>query len=129
MSSSSGYADLKQIKQRVNISDSVTQADEKIQNFMTEADDYIDTQAGIHAVTPFTNPDKELIALASGLAAALYNYWNKQAEYQAVKDYKHHIQEHIVANFGSKNLESGQTANTFTKTQSAVRGTESGTVS
>jgi len=129
MSSSSGYADLKQVKQRVNISDSVTQADEKIQNYMTEADDYIDTQAGIHDTVPFTNPDKELISLASGMAAALYNHWNKQGEFEIVKGYQHRIQEHIMAVYGKKNLESGLTGNTFSKTQSQVRGTESGTVS
>jgi len=122
--SGSGYANLKQIKARINISDTLTQADAKIQFYMSEADDYIDTQLGVHTTTPIDNPDKELIALASSLGASLYNYWNKQGEYQPIKDIKHHIQEHIVANFGKKNLETDLTTNTFVKTASGIKGTE-----
>ncbi len=124
--SSSGYADLKQIKGRINISDSITQADEKIKSYMSEADDYIDTQAGLHATTPFTNPDKELISIASGLAAALYNYWNKKGEFKVIEDYKKAIGDHIRAVYGKKNPD-GLTANTFTISP-ATRGTESGSV-
>ncbi len=125
--SGSGYADLKQVKGRLNISDSITQADEKIKSYMSEADDYVDVQAGLHAVTPFENPNKQLISLCSAYAAALYSYWNKKGEFDVCTKYEKKIGEHIRAVYGKRNPD-GLTANTFVKTNSAIRGNESGSV-
>lgn len=122
--SGSGFSELKQVKARVNISDTVTQADAKIQFYMTESDDYVDTQVGVHTTTPITNPDKELIALASSLAASFYNYWNKQGKMEDCLTCKKAIQDHIVAKFARKNLDTNLTTNTFVKTTSGIKGTE-----
>ena len=124
--SGSGYADLKQVKARINISDSITQADEKISNYLTEADTFINTQVGLHAVTPINSPDPELISLASGMAAALYNHWNKQGEFKIVDGYKKGIGEHIRVVYGKKNPD-GLTANTFSISK-GIRGNEIGSV-
>ena len=122
--SGSGFSELKQVKARANISDTVTQADAKIQFYMTEADDYVDTQVGVHTTTPITNPNKELIALASALAASLYNFWNKQGDFEICKACKKAIQDHIVAQFARRNLDTDLTTNTFVKTTSGIKGTE-----
>lgn len=121
-----GYASVKAVKQRCLISDSIISADEAIQTYATEADNYINTQASLHAATPFVNPNPELNSLAEGLAAALYQYWNapvKDTNMTAIKQYKKFIDDYIVATYKRANP-SGLTAGTFSKTASAVTGTE-----
>ena len=122
----SGYADVKATKQRLLIADSITTADEAVENYCKEADNYINTQASLHDSTPFVNPNAELNSLAEGLAAALYQYWNapaKDANMTAIKQYKKFIDDYIVAQYKRANP-SGLTAGTFAKTSSAVKGTE-----
>ncbi len=104
--SSSGYADLLEAKKRLNISDSITASDEKIMSMGREADNYVNTQINLHALTPITNPDPEIISLATGLCAAIYNYWQtpiKDRSLDGINEWKKSIQEHILATYGRKN--------------------------
>lgn len=118
----SGYADLRMARQRLNLSDTQTMADEKIQTYMRESDNYVNTQIGLHAVTPISNPDDELRSLASALAAATYNYWVSPGKpSEGIKEYKGRIQDHIMAKYGRKNP-TGLSANSFVKTSSKITG-------
>ena len=122
-----GYSDLRKTKKRCNIPDTVKNADEKIEEFMTEADNYINTQVGLHAVTPIADPDDELIDLGSSLAAASFNYWQTPAKdrtLEGIAEWKKSIQEHILTAYGKKNP-SGLTGNTFLKSNSSPTGLES----
>lgn len=117
--SNAGYADLQETKKRLNIPDSVTASDEKIMSMGREADNYINTQINLHATTPIANPDPELISMATGLAAATFNYWQtpiKDRNLEGIEEWKKAIQEHILGVYGRKNpnLLSGGT--TFGKT-------------
>ncbi len=94
------------VKRRLNIEDSETQAEEKIQTFMLEADNYVNNQIGLHALTPIADPDDELTSLASGLSGALFNYWQtpgKDELARPIKEFKQYIQDHIMVNYGRKN--------------------------
>jgi len=124
MPSSSGYADTKMIKQNLLIADTQTNADDKIKRYAREADDFVNTQMGLHANIPITAVDSELVSLASGVAAALYNYWNSPDQtMEGVKAYKKDITEHIKANFYRANVD-GMTVDTVTKTSSRILGTD-----
>lgn len=118
--SSIGYADLRECKRRLNIPDSQTATDTKIADQMREADNYTNTQINLHALTPITNPDPEIISMASSLAAASYNYWQtpiKDRNIDAMNQWKKAIQEHILAVYGRKNpnlLSGGTTFGTTT---------------
>lgn len=121
----SGYSDLRGIRKRLNIADTQTAPDEKIQEYMKEADNYVNVQIGLHAVVPITNPDDELRSLAYALAAATYNYWTSPDKPESgIKEYKQRIQDHIMTIYGQKNP-SGLTSSTFSKTASKITGTES----
>lgn len=118
--STSGYADLMETKKRLNIPDSITATDEKIMSMGREADNYVNTQINLHALTPITNPDPEIVSLATGLAAAIFNYWQtpiKDRNLSGVEEWKKSIQEHIMATYGRKNptmLSGGTTFGTTT---------------
>lgn len=118
--STSGYADLMETKKRLNIPDSITASDEKIMSMGREADNYVNTQINLHALTPITNPDPEIVSLATGLAAAIFNYWQtpiKDRNLSGVEEWKKSIQEHILATYGRKNptlLSGGDTFGTTT---------------
>ncbi len=118
--SSSGYADLLEAKKRLNIPDSVTASDEKIMSMAREADNYVNTQINLHAITPITNPDPEIVSLSTGLTAAIYNYWQtpiKDRNLEGMNEWKKSIQEHILAVYGRKNpnfLAGGTTFGTTT---------------
>lgn len=115
---------MRQVKQRLQISDSITAADEKIQAFMREADNYINTQIGLFATTPIANPDDELNMLSSSLAAVIYNYFQSpQAPMEGIKEYKKAIGDHIRAVY-VKETDTGLTVNTISKTVSKIDGTE-----
>jgi len=108
MSSESGvgYADLRECKRRLNIPDSQTATDVKIGDQMREADNYVNTQINLHAITPIENADPEIISMASSLAAASYNYWQtpiKDRNLDAMNQWKSAIQDHILAVYGRKN--------------------------
>ncbi len=120
----SGYADLRQIRRRLNLADTQTSADEKIQVYMREADNYVNIQFSIHATVPITNPDDELRSLSSALAASTYNYWvSPDKPDSGIKEYKERIQDHIKAVYGKYNA-SGLMANTVLKSSSKITGTE-----
>ena len=92
---------------------------------MSEADSYVNIQVGVHAVTPLTNPDNEIISLASGLAASIYNYWQTPAKdrtLEGIKEWKNSIAEHIKGFYGQKDR-SGTSGDSFTSTR-GVTGTE-----
>ena len=104
--STSGYADLLETKKRLNIPDSITASDEKIMSMGREADNYVNTQINLHALTPISNPDPEIVSLATGLAAAIYNYWQtpiKDRNLDGMNEWKKAIQQHILATYGRKN--------------------------
>ena len=122
-----GYADLRKTKKRTNIPDSVGNVDEKLNEFMSEADNHINTQVGLHAVTPIAVPDDELIDLGSSLAAAFHNYWATPAKdrtMEPIKEWKQAIQDHILTAYGKKNP-SGLSGDSIRKTNSSPTGFES----
>lgn len=122
------YADLKEVKQRLNIPDADKTIDAKIGTHMRSADSFVNVQFGVHQITPITNPDDQLISLASGLAATLYNYWQSPAKdrnLEAVKEWQKEIGDHIKATHGQKSID-GTSGDTFTSTN-GVTGTETGT--
>jgi len=110
---------------RLNIADSVTDVDDKITDYLEEADEFINTQLGVHESTPPSPIPVELTALGSSSATALYNYWNspdKPAE--GIKMYSKKIQDYIRANHAKKS-ESGLAGdNNVLKTASHIKGTE-----
>ena len=118
--SNSGYANLTECKRRLNIPESNTAPNQKIADNMREADNYVNTQVNLHAITPIINPDPEIISMASSLACTLYNYWQtptKDRNLDAQNEWRKAIQEHILAVFGRKNpnlLAGGKTFGTTT---------------
>ena len=105
-SSDSGYADLAQTKKRLNQDLSLIAPNKKIHDFMQEADNYINTQINLHAITPIVAPDPELVSLASSLAGTIFNYWQtpiKDRNLDGVAAWKKAIQDHILATYGRKN--------------------------
>ncbi len=114
-----GYADLQETKKRLNIPDSVTASDEKIMSMGREADNYVNTQINLHALTPINNPDPEIVSLSTGLAAAIYNYWQtpiKDRNLEGMNEWKQAIQDHILAVYGRKNPNFLAGGTTFGKT-------------
>ena len=85
-----------------------------------EADNYVNTQINLHALTPIANADPEIISMATGLAAAIFNYWQtpiKDRNLEGINEWKKSIQEHILATYGRKNpnfLSGGTTFGTTT---------------
>lgn len=118
--SNSGYANLTECKRRLNIPESNTAPNQKIADNMREADNYVNTQVNLHAITPIINPDPEIISMASSLACTLYNYWQtpfKERNLDAQNEWRKAIQEHILAVYGRKNpnlLAGGKTFGTTT---------------
>jgi len=118
--STAGYTDLLETKKRLNIPDSITASDEKIMSMGREADNYVNTQINLHALTPIANPDPEIVSMATSLAAAIFNYWQtpiKDRNLSGINEWKKSIQEHILATYGRKNpnfLAGGQTFGTTT---------------
>ena len=105
-------ADLRETKRRLNIPDSVDKSDAKIQDFMQEADNFVNIQISPHATIPITNPGPELVSLASGLAATIFNYWQtpvKDRNLSGVAEWKKFVSDHILAVYGkySQNLKGG----------------------
>lgn len=128
MSVVTGFADLKRVKQLLNIPDSNQVSDEKIKTHMRDADSFINVQVGVHRDRPLTNPDDQLIALASGLSASLFNYWQTPAKNQTldgIKQWEKRIGDHVRAFYGQEDI-TGHTGSTFTTTR-GVTGTETGT--
>ncbi len=101
-----GYASLRETKRRLNQSDTQTGPNQKIADNMREADNYTNVQIDLHAETPISNPDPELVSMASSLAAAFYNYWQtpvKDRNLSGIKEWKQAIQDHILAAYGKLN--------------------------
>jgi len=121
-----GFADLKRVKQLLNIADSNQISDEKIKTQMRDADSFVNVQVGVHRDIPLSNPDDQLIALASGLSASLFNYWQTPAKNQTldgIKQWEKRIGDHVRAIYGQEDI-TGHTGGTFTTTR-GVTGTES----
>jgi hypothetical protein len=92
------YGTIALVHARLNIADSVTAVDDKITDYLSESDEYINTQLGIFEVTPPAPVPPELTALGSSLAAAIYNYWNSpEKQPEGMKMYKKSIQDYIKA--------------------------------
>ncbi len=125
MSVVTGFADLKRVKQLLNIPDSNQISDEKIKTQMRDADSFVNVQVGVHRDIPLTNPDDQLIALASGLSASLFNYWQTPAKNQTldgIKQWEKRIGDHVRAFYGQEDI-TGHTGGTFTTTR-GVTGSE-----
>ena len=111
-------ADLRETKRRLNIPDSESSSDEKIGDFMQEADNFVNIQISPHASIPITNPGPELVSLASGLAATIFNYWQtpiKDRNLDGIEQWKKFVSEHIMAVYGKKSANLGG-GNLFGKT-------------
>jgi len=122
-----GFADLKRTKQLLNIPDATITSDEKIKTHMIDADAFVNIQVGVHK-RPITDPDEQLISLASGLSASLFNYWQTPAKNQTldgIKEWQKRIGDHVKALYGQEDI-TGHTGRTFT-TSRGVTGTETGT--
>jgi len=111
-------ADLRETKRRLNIPDSESASDEKIGDFMQEADNFVNIQISPHASIPITNPGPELVSLASGLAATIFNYWQtpiKDRNLDGIEQWKKFVADHIMAVYGKKSANLGG-GNLFGKT-------------
>jgi len=120
-STTSGYADIREMKKRINISDSESDANNKLETYAREADTYINTQIGLHVddAVPIDNPDKELISLGSSYGCTIYNYWanpDAQDTITAMKHWEKKIQEHIMAKYARRNPTGVQGQNSYGKT-------------
>ncbi len=105
-STASGYGSLREVRRRLNIPDTVDSSDTKIKDFINEADNYVNSQIKIHATTPISNPDAELISLSSSLAAAMFNFWqtpSKDQNLEGTETWRKYIQDHIMATYGRYN--------------------------
>jgi len=113
------------VKRLCNIEISNTDADDKIDDQIVNSDAYVDTQIEMHATVPVVG-DAELPGLSDFLAAATYNYWQTPAKDRVLSGVEHwekRIQDHIMAKYGKRNP-TGLSGSTFSKTTSAVTGTE-----
>jgi hypothetical protein len=98
-------ANLRETKRRLNIPDSDSASDLKIQDYIQESDNFVNIQVSPHATTPLTNPSPELVSLASSLAAAIYNYWQtpiKDRNLEGIKEWKDFIAKHIDGVYARK---------------------------
>jgi|TARA_R110002072_G_scaffold129883_1_gene268522 hypothetical protein len=98
-------ADLREVKRRLNIPDSESSTDSKIEDFMQEADNFVNIQLSPHATIPVTNPGPELVSLSSSLAAAIFNYWQtpiKDRNLSGIQEWKKFVGDHVNAVYGKK---------------------------
>ena len=98
-------ADLRETKRRLNKPDSENSSDSKIQDFMQEADNFVNIQLSPHTSIPITNPGPELVSLASGLAATIFNYWQtpiKDRSLDGINEWKKFISDHVDAVYARK---------------------------
>ncbi len=112
------YANLEDVKRRLNIPQDSTVSDEKIGVALREADAFVNVQIGVHRTTPLRNPDPQIISLAGGYASALFNLWqspSKEPLLELVKLYKKDIGDHIKAVYAGEDI-TGHTGGTFTST-------------
>lgn len=121
------YADLRQVKQMLNIPDTTTSQDDKLTRHIGEADNYANNQLALFTTTPVPNPDPNLVSLCSALAASLATYWNSQSKspdlLDGIKYYEKRLANHIQAVYGRRNLD-GLGENRWGKTSSGILGTE-----
>ena len=114
------FSDLTETKRFLNITPSETDQEAKINVSRNMADNYINTQINLHAITPISNPDPEIVSMANSCTAAIYNYWQtpvKDRNLAGIDEWKKAIQEHILAVYGRKNpnlLAGGTTFGTTT---------------
>ncbi len=118
------------VKILLNIPASNTDSDDKINIYGAEADNYANTQISIHVASiPLVitgKPELEVGNLCDSLAAATFNYWQSPAKdktLEHIDQWKKAIQDFIIA-FYAKMSAGGTTGNTFAKTSSSVKGTE-----
>ncbi len=112
-------ANLRETKRRLNIPDSVSSSNLKIQDYIQESDNYVNIQASPHTTTPITNPSPELVSLSSSLAAALFNYWQtptKDRNLSGVTEWKKAIEKHIDGVYARKSASGLGGGNLFGKT-------------
>lgn len=124
------YAQLKQTKTRLGLSDSENDSDEFINDMMVEADNYVNIQLQPFEETlPLPNPDEELKTLASSLAAAMFNYWNpasKEKSIDAVTKWEKKIEAHIQATYAKRSAGGLAQKDNFLVSDSSTTGLETG---
>lgn len=114
------HATLDEVKRRVNVNIIDTTLNFKLQTHLNSADNYTNTQIGLHATIPIAILDPELVSLTSVLASAEYNYWTSPQKTDTLTDAITHaegrIQDHIMAIYGRKNPTLLAGGDTFTST-------------
>ena len=86
---------------------------------MQEADNFVNIQISPHATIPITNPGPELVSLASGLAATIFNYWQtpiKDRNLSGIEQWKKFVADHINAVYARKSESGLGGGNLFGKT-------------
>jgi len=111
------------VKRRLGIDTSITDVDSAIDDYLEEADEFINTRVKLMKGTQPDTSDAELLALGSSLAAALYTYWNSsKKDIKPVEHFKQSIVDHLKVEYSSMMDDTSQ--NTFSKTSSKIKGTE-----
>lgn len=101
------HADLDEVKSRINVNTTVTLLDTKLKFHMNFADNYTNTQIGLHALIPLDDPDPDLVSLSSTMAAAEYDFWTNPEKtgglIEARTTARQDIIDYIMAKYGRKN--------------------------
>lgn len=119
-----GYFNLGKIKRILSLDADEHDEDTVVNGYGVDADDYINTQLGVHMTTPMVNPDDQIRRLSERLGASWYVYWNSPSHpMQGVKDTKEEIDTFIQATYAKQS--GGLMDNSFTKTNSGITGFES----
>jgi hypothetical protein len=67
----SSYADLDNVKQRINVNKNVVQFDNRIDRCITQTDNFINTKLKPYTGVPIPSPDQALLDIANDYAAGL----------------------------------------------------------
>ena len=115
------------VKKRLNLADTDVTQDQKIQEFISEADSFTNTQLAIFTTVPIINPEQELISLNTSLAAALTQFWTSQTkspDLKAIIDYYETRLAAYIQSIYGKRARDGLGTGLWSKAKSQVTGTE-----
>jgi len=116
------YGTLDIVKRKLNLNTGATEVDDALNDYLEEADEFINTRVTLMNESSPLVGDEELNALGSSLAAAFYNYWTSPSKsMDGIKHYKEAIVNHLRAKF-SGTMEQEVTQNTFSKSASRTLG-------
>jgi len=118
------YGTLADVKRKVKINTGATEADDELNDYLEDADEFINTRVTLMNETAPITGDEELNSLGTKLAAAYYNYWTSPVkDLESSKYFEKKVIDHLRAKF-TGTMEEGITQNTFSKTSSRILGTE-----